>query len=244
MGETKVRHETPEWAKPEIRSTPTPAPVVARSGSQGGRRRDSRRPGRGRHAVRWWRRPASATMTRPAPMPVAPPPAPGRKSAAINSRPGAWADPFAEAGARKEPQRKQVAAARTRQVSDDLDEDVRPSRKAAPAPSKREASRGGDWSDPFQDTERKAPKRGAAPAGKSSGGKSADPASWKDPFTSSEPAKPSRPWRARAPSPRTGRWRCAPRSRAPRRWRPRATRRLPPWRRPTTPPGRRAAGAS
>jgi hypothetical protein len=194
MGETKVKHETPEWAKPEIRSTPTPAPMVpikqakkddgvirvvqgaAGTPSSGGAR------------------PASATVSsRPAPTPVAPPPAPGRKSAAINSRPGEWADPFAEAGSRKEAPRKQVAAARTR---GELDEDVRPARKApAAAPNKREASRGsGDWNDPFQDSDKTSnSKRGAAPAGKARGGKSADPASWKDPFTSSEPAKPSRP---------------------------------------------------
>jgi len=89
-----------------------------------------------------------------------------------------------------------VAAARTRQVSDDMDEDVRPSRKAAPASTKRASGGGGDWADPFQDSERKTTnsKRGGASGGKSAGGKHADPASWKDPFTSNEPAaKPSRP---------------------------------------------------
>ena len=196
MGETKVKHETPEWAKPEIRSTPTPAPIVPikQAKKDDGVIRVVQ--GAAGTSSSSGARPASATVsTRPAPMPVAPPPAPGRKSAAINSRPGEWADPFAEAGSsRKEPPRKQVAAARTRQVSDDFDEDVRPARKAAPAPSKREASRSGDWNDPFQDSEKaNNSKRGAAPAGKARGGKSADPASWKDPFTSGEPAKPSRP---------------------------------------------------
>jgi len=198
MGETKVKHETPEWAKPEIRSTPTAAPIIPIKQAK----RDDGVirvvQGAAGSSASSGARPASATVTRAAPpAPVALPPAPGRKSAAINSRPGEWADPFAEAGSRKEPSRKQVAAARTRQVSDDLDDDVRPARKTAPAAtSKREASRGsGDWNDPFSDSDGKAnnSKRGAAPAGKSRGGKSADPASWKDPFTSGEPVKPSRP---------------------------------------------------
>jgi len=194
MGETKVKHETPEWAKPEIRSTPTPAPMVPikQAKKDDGVIRVVQ--GAAGSPPSSGARPASATVTRAA-QPVALPAAPGRKSAAINSRPGEWDDPFAEAGSRKETPRKQVAAARSRQVSDDLDEDVRPARKAAPPTSKREASRGaGDWNDPFQDSEKtNTSKRGGAPAGKARGGKSADPASWKDPFTSAEPAKPSRP---------------------------------------------------
>ena len=193
MGETKVKHETPEWAKPEIRSTPTPAPIVPikQAKKDDGVIRVVQ--GAAGTSSSSGARPASATVTH-ATTPSAAPPAPGRKAAAINSRPGEWADPFAEAGSRKEPSRKQVTAARTRQVSDDIDEDVRPARKTA-APSKREASRSGDWNDPFSDTEGKTnnSKRGAAPAGKSRGGKSTDPASWKDPFTSAAPAKASRP---------------------------------------------------
>ena len=205
MGETKVKHETPEWAKPEIRSTPTPAPMVPikQAKKDDGVIRVVQ--GAAGAAPAGGARPASTTMTatRSVPTPAAAPPAPGRKSANINSRPGEWADPFAEAASRREAPRKQVAATRSRQVSDDMDEDVRPTRKAAPAaPSKREASRGSsDWSDPFSDTERNVgnagktgnSKRGAAPAGKAGGGKGANPASWKDPFTSGEPAKPSRP---------------------------------------------------
>ena len=204
MGETKIKKETPEWAKPEIRESPAyvaPAPQPkAKPKTDDGVIRVVQ--GAAGSTPAGSARPASTTMTasRATPTPAAPPPAPGRKSAAINSRPGEWADPFAEAGSRKEAPRKQVAAARTRQVSADLDEDVRPvSRKAAPppsaAPAKRGAKGGGDWADPFADTDRKtgSSKRGAAPAGKSSGGKSADPASWKDPFTSSaEYTKPSR----------------------------------------------------
>jgi hypothetical protein len=205
MGETKVKHETPEWAKPEIRSTPTPAPMVPikQAKKDDGVIRVVQ--GAAGTTSSAGARPASASMTtasRSVPTPAAAPPAPGRKSATINSRPGEWADPFAEASSRREPPRKQVAAARSRQVSDDLDEDVRPTRKPAAAPSKREASRGsGDWSDPFSDSERSGgnvgktgnAKRGGAPAGKAAGRKAADPASWKDPFTSGEPAKPSRP---------------------------------------------------
>jgi hypothetical protein len=207
MGETKTKKETPEWAKPEIRDTPTqayvpPPPAPKKKVSDDGVIRVVQ--GAAGTPAAGSARPAAATIPAPRAMVATPPPpAPGRKSAAINSRPGEWADPFAEPSSSKSP-RKQVAATRGR-ASDDLDDDIRaasaPARRGAPpAAGKREASRGsgaGDWSDPFSDSERKTTnsKRGAAPAGKSAGRKSADPASWKDPFTTSSaaPAKSSRP---------------------------------------------------
>jgi hypothetical protein len=95
MPETKVRHDTPEWAKPEIRES-APAPTVIATpkpvkrddgiirvvqGAAGSTPSGSARP-----AV------ATTTTTRT----PAPPPGAGvrKQTAAVNSRPGEWADPF------------------------------------------------------------------------------------------------------------------------------------------------------
>ena len=176
MGETKVKHETPEWAKPEIRSTPTPAPIVAHQAGQEGRRHHSRRPGRGRLAVRQCARPASATDD-----------APGADAGGTAARartqvgghqlaPGRVGRPVRGCVAAQGAAGKQVAAPeppgqrrRTRMSA----------RRARPrrAPSKREASRGRATGPTRSRTrERKATgTRGAAPAGKPSGGKPARP---------------------------------------------------------------------
>jgi hypothetical protein len=201
MPETKVKHETPEWAKPEIRErAPTPvvaAPPPKEKHNDGiirvvqGAAGSSSSSGSAKPAV------VTTTTTR------VPPPPPGagvrKQTAAVNSRPGEWADPFSDPSPRKGSAAKVTAS--KRQVVED--EDLRPAtrRAAAPPPpsSKREASRsagGGDWADPFSDTDRKSSgtRRGAAPAGKPA---KADPpargAGWKDPFTSDTPAaKPGR----------------------------------------------------
>ncbi len=135
-----------------------------------------------------------------------PPPGSGtrKQAAAVNSRPGEWADPFSDGPSRKGG--KQVAAKR-QVVQAEEEDDVRPpTRRAAavaPPPTvKREASRGsnaGDWANPFSDGDRKSTgtRRAAPPAsGKSSKSseRPAHPAGWKDPFTSDDApaAKPSR----------------------------------------------------
>ena len=89
MPETKVKHETPEWAKPEIReSAPAPAPIAVQKpvkrddgiirvvqGAAGSTPSGSARP-----AV------ATTTTTRT----PAPPPGAGvrKQTAAVNSKPG------------------------------------------------------------------------------------------------------------------------------------------------------------
>jgi hypothetical protein len=211
--ETKVKHETPEWAKPEIRER-APAPVIAAPAPKEkpndgiirvvqGAAGSSPSSGSAKPAV------ATTTSTRTA----APPPGSGTRKMAgvVNSRPGEWADPFSDPSPRK----GKVAA--QRQVVED-DEDERPVRRAAavaPAPAKREASRsaGGssDWDDPFSDGSRKttgtrraapveAPKPAAKPA--PARGRGNGKSSWDDPFTADTPAaKPGRPVAAsRAPA--------------------------------------------
>ena len=205
MPEKKIKHETPEWAKPEIRES-APAPIVAAPVKQP--KRDdgiirvvqgaagSTPPGSARAAV------STTTTTR------TPPPPSGsgtrKQTAGINSRPGEWADPFSDPPSRKGGA-KQVASAKRQVVDDD---DFRPSpapvrRAAAPAPaSKREASRSSgssDWNDPFADTDRKTTgTRRAAPSDSNKSNKAA-PArgsgKWDDPFTSNDsaPAKSARP---------------------------------------------------
>ena len=205
MPETKVRKETPEWAKPEIReSAPAPAPIAA---PKPAKRDDGiiRVVQGAAGSTSGTAKPAVATTTTMR----NPPPPPGsgtrKQAAAVNSRPGEWADPFSDPPSRKGG--KQVAA--KRQVVQAEEEDVRPppTRRAAvvappPATAKREASRGsnaGDWADPFSDGDRKSTgTRRAAPtgSGKSTKGseRPAHPAGWKDPFTSDDPpaSKPAR----------------------------------------------------
>jgi hypothetical protein len=201
MPETKVKHETPEWAKPEIReSAPAPTAVAAPKpvkrddgiirvvqGAAG-----SQQPGA---------RPAVATTSNT--RTPAPPPGAGvrKQTAAVNSRPGEWADPFSDPSPRKPA--KQVAAKR---VVDEEEDDFRPAARktaaAAPPPAKRAASRGGDWDDPFSDTNSKttgtrraAPaaepsKPAKAPARRGGGGGGGK---WDDPFTSNDSAPAAKP---------------------------------------------------
>jgi hypothetical protein len=195
MPETKVKHETPEWAKPEIRErAPTPvvaAPVQKEKPNDGIIRVVQGAAGSSSGSAK----PAVATTTTRTP----PPPAGSgtrKQAAAINSRPGEWADPFSDPSPRKPA--KQVASRRVD------DEDERPVRRAAapaPAPSKREASRGsaGDWDDPFSNdrkttgTRRAAPAEPAKPAKAPARGKGGG---WDDPFTSDTAAPAGKPARA------------------------------------------------
>jgi hypothetical protein len=189
MPETKVRHETPEWAKPEIReSAPAPTAVA----TQKPVKRDDGiirvvQGAAGSTPTNGSARPAVATTTTTR-TPSAPAGAGVRKqSATVNSRPGEWADPFSDPSPRKGG--KQVASKRV----DDADDFAPPARKnTAAAPAKRASS--GDWDDPFESgnrkttgTRRAAPppepaKPAKAPARRGGGGK------WDDPFTSNEDA--------------------------------------------------------
>ena len=217
MPETKVKHETPEWAKPEIReSAPAPTPIAAPrpvKHDDGVIRVVQGAAGSTPSGVR----PASVTTT--SSRTPTPPPGSGtrKQTAAINSRPGEWADPFSDPTPSRKPG-KQVASAKRAAVVDDSD-DVRPARRntaavaPTPAPTKRAAARGSsDWDDPFADTDRKTTgSRRAAPSTGSGSGKptKAAPArggKWDDPFTSNDKAGATKPGRAvvasREPAPK------------------------------------------
>ena len=197
MPETKIKHETPEWAKPEIReSAPAPAPIAVQKqvkrddgiirvvqGAAGSTPSGSARP-----AV------ATTTTTRT----PAPPPGAGvrKQTAAVNSKPGEWADPFSDPSPRNKGG-KQVAAKRVVEDDEDLRPAPRKNTAAAPASAKRAS---GDWDDPFETggsrkstgTRRAAPpvepsKPAKAPARRGGGGK------WDDPFTSDEAPAKSKP---------------------------------------------------
>jgi len=182
MPETKIKHETPEWAKPEIReSAPAPAAPVAIKQPK----RDDGIirvvQGSGPTTSSGSARPAVATTTTTR----APAGSGTRKqAAAINSRPGEWADPFSDPPSRKAGG-KQVASAKRQVVDDD---DIRPApRKNTAAASKRAS--GGDWDDPFSDPDRKTtgtrravPTETAKPAKAPARGKG----KWDDPFTSDD----------------------------------------------------------
>jgi hypothetical protein len=201
---TKVRHETPEWAKPEIQATPTPAPVVARPVP----RRDD-------GVIRVVQGAAGGAGARPiaapppaepvASRPVAPPV--NRKQQAVagargRSTSGGWDDPFANESASP----KKAAAGRAARPSSDDD--------FAPAPRKATASKGDSWDDPFSaDGGRPASKRGAAsPArpAKAEPARASGGSGWKDPFLDdSRPAKTARKTsvaRETAPSKDDSKW--------------------------------------
>src|SRR4029079_4944492 len=147
MPETKVKHEPAEWAKPEIReSAPAPAPIAVQKpvkrddgiirvvqGAAGSTPSGSARP-----AV------ATTTTTRT----PAPPPGAGvrKQTAAVNSKPGEWADPFSDPSPRNKGG-KQVAAKRVVEDDEDLRPAPRKNTAAAPASAKRAS---GDWDDPFE----------------------------------------------------------------------------------------------
>jgi hypothetical protein len=213
MPETKVKHDTPEWAKPEIRErayTPPPPPVATKKEqpNDGIIRVVQGAAGSSSSGAK----PAVATTTTRTP----PPPAGSgtrKQTAAINSKPGEWADPFSDPSPRKGG--KQVAAKRP--MLEEEEEDVRPVRRAsASVPSKREASRAsssGDWDDPFSDRDRKSTgTRRAAPAESPTKPAKAAPArggngKWDDPFTSNDaPAGKSARTvvAAREPAPKRG----------------------------------------
>ena len=205
MPETKVKHETPEWAKPEIRErapTPLPPPPMQKE-----------KPNDGIIRVVQGAAGSSSGSAKPAVVTTTtrtPPPPPGagvrKQTAAVNSRPGEWADPFSDPSPRKG---GKVTASK-RQVVEDEDLRPAPRRGAAPPPatSKREASRGGgDWDDPFSDTDRKSTgtRRGAAPAESSKPAKApargrGNGKGWDDPFTQETPAA-KKPGRAVAAAP-------------------------------------------
>jgi hypothetical protein len=199
MPETKVKHETPEWAKPEIRES-APAPKVVAAPPKDKPNDGIIRVVQGAAGTSSGSaRPAVATTTR-----TPPPPAGAgvrKQTAAVNSKPGEWADPFSDPTSRKSAgSAKTVAAKRPSYDDDDIKPAPRKTAAAAPAP-KPNRSAGGAWDDPFSDGDHKTtgtrraatpepskPAKAAPPARRGGGGK------WDDPFTSDEApaAKPAR----------------------------------------------------
>jgi hypothetical protein len=178
MPEVKVRHETPEWAKPEIRSTPEAAPIVSRPVPK----RDDGIIHVVQGAASEGRSSPAATRTltnRTAAATEAPP---ARRQQA-SSRSAGWNDPFAEAP------KKTVAASDTRGSDDDDEAPVRRHTTATPTPAAKPSrgARNSDagWNDPFTDAPKAATTRRTAPAAKPAKNEEtpARRGAWKDPFT-------------------------------------------------------------
>ena len=174
MPETHVKHETPEWAKPEIASTPVQAPMPVRP-----------QPKRDDGIIHVVQGAAPAGRTVPQHTVAAPPPArtnavatrapAGRRQAA----PGGWNDPFATGP------KKTVAARETHSDSgaDDLDGEVPVNRRQPAAVQRRGGHDADDDGDSFKNGKNAGPRR-AAPAAKAP--------KWKDPFTEGAAPTPAR----------------------------------------------------
>ena len=187
MPETHVKHETPEWAKPEIASTPVQAPVAVRP--------QPKRDDGIIHVVQ-----GAAPVGRPVAVSqrtVAPPP-PARSNAVATRTPagkrqaapaGGWNDPFATGPSG---QKKTVAARETHRDdsgADDLDGEIPVNRRQPAAAQRRGNREADDDGDSFKNAKATGGTRRAAPAAK--------PAKWKDPFTESEAPTPA-PARSKA----------------------------------------------
>ena len=182
MPETHVKHETPEWAKPEIASTPVQASMPVRP--------QPKRDDGIIHVVQ-----GAAPVGRPVPVSqrtVALPPArsnavatraPAAPSGRRQAAPGGWNDPFATGPGG---QKKTVAARETHRDdsgADDLDGEV-PVNRRQPAAAQRRGTRDAiDDGDSFKNAKATGGTRRVAPAAK--------PAKWKDPFTESEAPAPA-----------------------------------------------------
>jgi len=159
MPETHVRKEVPEWARPEIESTPQPTPVVLHQ-----------QPKRNDGVIRVVQGAANPARTIPAST-TAPSRNPAVAGRVQNSHQpaasdGSWNDPFASG------QKKTVAARDTRHSSD-FDDGLAPSRRHPAAPPARGSA--ADFDDPVKAAPKPAPApRRATPA---------KPNKWKDPFT-------------------------------------------------------------
>jgi hypothetical protein len=178
----KIKHETPEWQKPEIQSTPA-KPVVAQPLPKPKREDDGVI-----HVVQGAAgSSSSAPASKPAPIASRPTPpmvpASTRKPTPTAAPGGNWNDPFADSGSRKS-----VASRSATRASVEEDDFAAPAprRNASAAASKptarattgRQAAADDAWEDPFD-------KKAAAAARKAStkAGKAEAPGRWKDPFT-------------------------------------------------------------
>ncbi len=140
MPETHVRKETPEWAKPEIESTPQPTPVVLHQ-----------QPKRNDGVIRVVQGAATPARTVPASAT-----APTRNTRQAPASDGNWNDPFSSG------QKKTVAARDTRHSSD-FEDGLGPSRRRPAGPAVRGSA--SDFDDPVKAAPKPAPApRRAAPA--------------------------------------------------------------------------------
>ena len=167
MPETHAKKELPEWAKPEIQSTPQPTPVVLRTA-----------PKRNDGVIRVVQ--GAATPARNVTASTRTPPVATRVQATNRRAPASdsgWNDPFADAP-------KKTVAARDTRHSSDFDDDFTASPRRRPAPAA--AARPSRGSDDFDDPPTEAPK---ATSGNHRAAPAAKPANkWKDPFTEERPS--------------------------------------------------------
>ncbi|HVV53632.1 MAG TPA: hypothetical protein VHO06_28510 [Polyangia bacterium] len=208
---THVKHDTPEWEKPEIESTPVEAPIAVRQ-----------QPKKDDGIIHVVQGAANTGHAVPAAHHTVAAPPPARTTSYANNRAsanrrqassapsGSWDDPFADSSRPK----KNVAARHDDSGADALD-DFAPVRRRAPASSR--SGRGGDEAN---DNAKTTGTRRATPAAKPK---------WKDPFTeggethvpartavaSRETHKPESKWESAAPHhtaaaaeppSRSGRW--------------------------------------
>jgi hypothetical protein len=195
MPETHIKHETPEWAKPEISSTRVEAPMPVRPQPK----RDD-----GIIHVTQGAASASASMSASRRAPAAVPPPPPARTPAVatrnaNSRrpaasdSGDWNDPFTAKGPKKTMAARESRPSHSDSGADDLDNMVPVNRRHPPSPARS------DDDAAFRPAKGPAGSRRSAPAAKPK---------WKDPFTQSEAPAPA-PARAkvaaRTPAPASAR---------------------------------------
>jgi hypothetical protein len=186
----RVKHEVPEWAKPEIESTHTTivSPIA---------RPQPKKDDGIIHVVQGAAgQSSSPSRSETVASRVTPPPASSSRRGAPARASGGWNDPFSDGGSKKG-----AMAARDR---GDFDAPPAASSRrstaaapAAPARSSRGGGSSGSWDDPFADPPSSKPARrepASAPAPAAAPRKApAAPARWKDPFGDNEPsATPAR----------------------------------------------------
>jgi hypothetical protein len=175
----KIKHETPEWQKPEIQSTPVAAPIPQAKPQQ---KHDD-------GIIRVVQGAAGSSSSAPASKPTtvatrptASPMVPAARKAPAAAPSGGWNDPFADGGSRK----NVASRSASRSVADEDDFAPAPRRNAsAPAAktatrtaARRPADDSDAWEDPFDAKKAAAARKAAAKPAKAEA-----PGRWKDPFT-------------------------------------------------------------
>jgi hypothetical protein len=212
MATPKIKHETPEWQKPEIQATSTPAPVVVRPAPK--------RDDGVIHVVQGAATPAgrpTAPAARPTPparaVQASATPASRRQAAAASApRGGSWNDPFADAPRKTARQSRDLDAEEApaprrnavavRQARDDDDDFAAPRRKTVASHATRDDD---DEAPPAR-------RNASAPAAKPTRGAASRPNrsnddAWDDPFDKKAAASSHRAAAPAAkPAARGGAW--------------------------------------